>query len=140
MTAVQLQLATLADDVAVVQCALANEVGKTLLVGHSYGGVVITETSIDPKVAGLVYVSAYAPDASESAVSLNNTVAATPIVNDFIQNGEYLTLSTAGVAADFAQDLPAAQQVTIAATQGPTSVPNALGAAVSHGTVEFSSG
>ncbi len=53
VTAVQLPLTSLADDVAVVQRALALENGKTLLVGHSYGGVVITEAGVDPKVAEL---------------------------------------------------------------------------------------
>jgi pimeloyl-ACP methyl ester carboxylesterase len=67
VTAVELPLTSLADDVAVVQRALAREDGKTLLVGHSYGGVGITEAGVDPKVAGLVYVSAFAPDAGESA-------------------------------------------------------------------------
>jgi pimeloyl-ACP methyl ester carboxylesterase len=132
VTAVQLPLTSLADDVAVVQRALANEAGKTLLVAHSYGGVVITEAGVDPKVTGLVYISAFAPDAGESALALNNTVAATPINNDFALNEGFLTISAAGIAADFAPDLPAADQVTIAATQGPVSAPNALGAAVTH--------
>lgn len=133
MTAVQLPLTSLADDVAVVQRALAREDGKTLLVGHSYGGVVITEAGVDPKVAGLVYVSAFAPDAGESALSLNNTVPATPINNDFLPDAAgFLKLSSAGVAADFAQDLSPDQQTTIAATQGPISAPNALSANVTH--------
>jgi pimeloyl-ACP methyl ester carboxylesterase len=122
VTAVQLPLTSLADDVAVVQRALARENGKTLLVSHSYGGMVITQAGIDPKVAGLVYVSAYAPAAGESALSLNNTVPATPIAGDLQQDASgFLTLTNAGVAADFAQDLPASEQITIAATQGPLS-------------------
>jgi pimeloyl-ACP methyl ester carboxylesterase len=122
VTAVQLPLTSLSDDAAVVQRALARETGKVLLVGHSYGGVVITQAGIDPKVAGLVYVSAYAPVAGESALSLNNTVPATPIANDLqLDASGFLTLTNAGVAAGFAQDLPAAQQVTVAATQGPLS-------------------
>lgn len=133
VTAVQLPLTSLADDVAVVQRALGRETGKTLLVGHSYGGVVITQAGVDPKVAGLVYVSAYGPDAGESAMSLNSTVPNTPIINDLSVDGSgFLTVSTAGVAADFAQDLPSADQVTIGATQGPISAPNALGATVTN--------
>ncbi len=77
VSAVQLPLTSLADDVAFVQRALAREDGKTLLTGHSYGGVVITEAGVDPKVAGLVYLSAFAPDAGESALALNGTVAPT---------------------------------------------------------------
>jgi pimeloyl-ACP methyl ester carboxylesterase len=118
---------------AVVQRALARESGEVLLVGHSYGGVVITQAGIDPKVAGLLYVSAYAPDAGESALTLNNTVPATPIIADLQQDASgFLTLSFAGVAADFAQDLPPAEQVTIAATQGPISAANALSASVTQ--------
>jgi pimeloyl-ACP methyl ester carboxylesterase len=133
VTAVQLPLTSLADDAAVVQRALAREDGKTLLVGHSYGGVVITEAGVDAKVAGLVYISAFAPDAGESALALNGTVAPTPIGSDFVPDAAgFLKISDAGVAADFAQDLAPADQVTIAATQGPISAPNALSAPVTH--------
>lgn len=133
VTAVQLPLSSLADDVAVVNRALAREDGPTLLVGHSYGGVVITEAGIDPKVAGLVYVSAFAPDEGESALSLSNTVPPAPVAADFIpDNAGMLKISNAGIAADFAQDLPPREQAILAATQGPTSAPNALGANVSH--------
>src|SRR6202049_437312 len=61
---------SLADDVAVTKRAIAAQNGPVILVGHSYGGVVITEVGNDPKVAGLVYVSAFAPDTGESAASL----------------------------------------------------------------------
>jgi pimeloyl-ACP methyl ester carboxylesterase len=134
VTAVQLPLTSLADDVAVVQRALALEDGKTLLVGHSYGGVVITEAGVDPRVAGLVYVSAFAPDAGESALTLNSTVPATPISSDFLppDAAGFLRISDEGVATDFAPDLPAADQITIAATQGPISAPNGLSASVKN--------
>src|SRR5260370_5346019 len=62
---------SLADDVAVTKRAIAAQNGPVILVGHSYGGVVITEVGNDPKVAGLVYVSAFAPDKRESAASLS---------------------------------------------------------------------
>lgn len=133
VTAVQLPLTSLADDVAVVQRALARENGKTLLVAHSYGGIVMTQAGVDPKVAGLVYVCAYGPDAGESALSLNNTVPATPIASDLVSDAAgFLTLSNSGVAADFAQDLPAAEQTTIAATQGPINAANAFSASVTQ--------
>ena len=61
---------SLADDVAVTKRAIAAQNGPVILVGHSYGGVVITEVGNDRKVAGLVYVSAFAPDTGESAASL----------------------------------------------------------------------
>lgn len=133
VTAVQLPLTSLSDDVATLQRALARETGKTLLVAHSYGGVVITQAGNDPKVGGLVYVAAYAPDNGETALALNGQVAATPIMNDLMLDANgYLTLTAAGVAADFAPDLTPEQQTTIAATQGPISAPNGLGAEVSQ--------
>src|SRR6266436_961508 len=61
---------SLADDVAVTRRAIAAQRGAVLLVGHSYGGVVITEAGTDPKVAGLVYIAAFAPDKGESVSSL----------------------------------------------------------------------
>src|SRR5467141_4156758 len=61
---------SLADDVAVTRRAIAAQRGAVLLVGHSYGGAVITEAGTDPKVAGLVYVAAFAPDKGESVSSL----------------------------------------------------------------------
>lgn len=66
VTIVQNPLTSLADDVAATRRVLARQDGPTILVGHSYGGTVITEAGVDPKVAGLVYVSALAPDAGES--------------------------------------------------------------------------
>src|SRR5689334_6555169 len=61
---------SLADDVAVTKRTLAAQDGPAILVGHSYGGVVITEAGNDPKVAGLVYIAAFAPDTGESVSAL----------------------------------------------------------------------
>ena len=61
---------SLADDVAATRLVLAAQDGPVILVGHSYGGVVITEAGTDPKVAGLVYIAAFAPDTGESVASL----------------------------------------------------------------------
>ena len=61
---------SLADDVAVTKRTLAAQDGPAILVGHSYGGVVITEAGNDPKVAGLVYIAAFAPDKGESVSAL----------------------------------------------------------------------
>ena len=66
VTAVQVPLTSIADDVATVERAIALDPGPVLLVGHSYGGIVITEAGNDPKVSGLVYVSAYAPDLGQT--------------------------------------------------------------------------
>ena len=66
VTVVQIPTVSLADDVAVTRRALAAQKGPVILVGHSYGGAVITEAGNDPKVAGLVYIAAFAPDKGES--------------------------------------------------------------------------
>jgi pimeloyl-ACP methyl ester carboxylesterase len=69
VTVVQNPTVSLADDVAVTKRAIASAKGDVILVGHSYGGVVITEAGRDPKVKGLVYIAAFAPDAGESVSS-----------------------------------------------------------------------
>src|SRR6202008_4891740 len=73
VTIVQNPTVTLGDDVAVTKRAIAAQAGPVLLVGHSYGGVVITEAGNDPKVAALVYIAAFAPDKGESVASLTKT-------------------------------------------------------------------
>src|SRR6267378_8457144 len=70
VTIVQNPTISLADDVAVTKRAIAAQNGPVILVGHSYGGAVITEAGNDPKVAGLVYVAAFAPDKGESVSTL----------------------------------------------------------------------
>ncbi len=70
VTIVQNPTASLADDVAVTKRAIAAAPGKVILVGHSYGGVVVSEAGTDPKVAGVVYITAFAPDTAESVASL----------------------------------------------------------------------
>ena len=70
MTIVQNSTISLADDVAATKRTLAAQKGPVILVGHSYGGVVITEAGNDPKVAGLVYIAAFAPDTGESVSAL----------------------------------------------------------------------
>jgi pimeloyl-ACP methyl ester carboxylesterase len=132
VTAVHLPFTTLADDAAAVKRAVDMQDGPVLLVGHSYGGVVITEAGNDPKVVALVYVAAFAPDAGQSAGDLNGRVAPTPGAKQFRPDANgYLRLTDKGVAEDFAQDLSASEQKLLAATQGQTSGPNELGAKVS---------
>jgi pimeloyl-ACP methyl ester carboxylesterase len=70
VSVVQNPTTSLADDVAVTRRVLAAQEGPAILVGHSYGGVVITEAGTDPKVAGLVYIAAFAPDRGESVSAL----------------------------------------------------------------------
>ena len=70
VTVVQNPTTSLADDVAFTKRVIADQKSPVILVGHSYGGVVVTEAGNDPKVAGLVYITAFAPDAGESVASL----------------------------------------------------------------------
>jgi pimeloyl-ACP methyl ester carboxylesterase len=100
-------------------------------VGHSYGGAVITEAGNDPKVAGLVYVAAFAPDAGQSAGDLNQGYPPPPGAKEFRPDANgFLSMTDKGIAEDFAQDLPAAETKIMAATQGQTSGPYELGAKV----------
>ena len=128
VTAVQLPLSSLADDAATVKRAIALEDGPILLVGHSYGGAVITEAGNDPKVKALVYVAAFAPDAGESAFSLGELVPPSPAAAEIRPDAAgFLKLSPKGILEDFAQDLPEAERKVMVATQGPTSVNSLTG-------------
>lgn len=131
VTAVQLSLASFEDDVAITERAIALEDGPVLLVAHSYGGAVISEAGNDPKVAGLVFVAAFAPDTGESSFSLLQEVPATPIMNELRpDNAGFLKLTANGIAEDFAQQLTPKEQGTLFAAQGPASATGALGAPV----------
>lgn len=119
-TAVSLSLTSLTDDVATVKRAIALIDGPLLLVGHSYGGAVITEAGSDPKVAGLVYVAAFAPDVGESAASLGAGGPPTRLL-EVVRPDEqhFFKLTREGVDEVFAQDLTAAERALIFATQNP---------------------
>jgi len=131
VTAVQLSLASFEDDVAITKRAIALEDGPVLLVGHSYGGAVISEAGNDPKVAGLVFVAAFAPDMGESSFSLLQEVPATPIMNEIRDDAEgFLKLTGKGISEDFAQQLTPKERDTLFAAQGPTAATAALGAPV----------
>jgi pimeloyl-ACP methyl ester carboxylesterase len=119
--AVQLSLTSLEADVATVNRALALVEGPTVLVGHSYGGAVITEAGNDPKVSGLVYIAAFAPDAGESAGSLGASVDPAPIGAEVRPDKEgFLSRSEAGVKSNFAQDLSAEEKDLLYVAQAPT--------------------
>jgi len=122
VVAVQIPLTSFADDVAATQRAIALEDGPVLLVGHSYGGAVITEAGNDPKVAALVYVSAVAPDQGESAFGLITSVP-TPIGSELRPDKSgFLKLTPKGIAEDFAQDISAKEIAILTATQVPVNV------------------
>jgi pimeloyl-ACP methyl ester carboxylesterase len=132
VVSVQIPLTSLADDVAATKRAIALADGPVLLVGHSYGGVVITEAGNDPKVRGLVYIAAFAPDAGESAVTLLKSVPPSPVGAELRPDASgFLKLTNTGVREDFAEELSNNEQQIVFATQIPTSV-NALGAPVSQ--------
>jgi pimeloyl-ACP methyl ester carboxylesterase len=118
---VQNPLTSLADDVAATNRTIDALDGPILLVGHSYGGAVITEAGNNPKVAGLVYVAAFAPDAGESSGSLAKPYGPTPGGAEIrpIEDG-FLVITPKGILEDFAQDLPLAEKTNLIATQGAT--------------------
>ena len=121
VVAVQNPLTSLQDDVAAVQRAIALQDGPVLLVGHSYGGAVITEAGTDPKVAGLVYVAAFAPDAGQAVGELGKEFPPAPGGAEIRPDaGGFLMMTLKGIEEDFAQDLPKAERKILAATQGPT--------------------
>jgi pimeloyl-ACP methyl ester carboxylesterase len=121
VVAVQNPLTSLQDDVAAVQRAIALQDGPVLLVGHSYGGAVITEAGTDPKVAGLVYVAAFAPNAGQAVGELGKEFPPAPGGAEVRPDaGGFLMMTRKGIEEDFAQDLPNDERKILAATQGPT--------------------
>jgi pimeloyl-ACP methyl ester carboxylesterase len=129
---VQNPTASLADDVAVTRRAIAQAPGPVVLVGHSYGGVVVTEAGTDPKVAGVVYIAAFAPDKGESVESLIKNPppgASVPPILPPVDG--YLFLDKAKFRAAFAADVDAAKAAFMADSQVPWGV-NALSGAVTE--------
>ena len=121
VVAVQLPLTSLGADVATVKRAIALSSGPVILVGHSYGGSVITEAGSDPKVEALVYIAAFAPDAGESAGSLGASVEPAPLGAEVRPDAEgYLKLTQSGVSNAFAQDLSDTEKLVLYAAQSPT--------------------
>jgi pimeloyl-ACP methyl ester carboxylesterase len=121
VVAVQNPLTSLADDVAAAKRAIALLDGPALLVGHSYGGAVITEAGNDPRVVGLVYLAAFAPGDGESVASITKPYPAAPLASELRPDTQgYLSLTSKGVAEDFAQDLSINEKENLTATQVPT--------------------
>jgi pimeloyl-ACP methyl ester carboxylesterase len=118
---VGIPLTSFADDVAATKRAIAAEGGPVILVGHSYGGLVITEAGNDPKVAGLVYVAAFAPDADQTITEISKPFPPplglsklTPLSDGF------LLLSPEGIETAFAQDLTNEEKALLVAVQPQT--------------------
>src|SRR5467141_4605611 len=121
VTAVQLPLTSLGDDVATVNRAIALASGPIIMAGHSYGGAVISEAGNDPKVSALVYIAAFAPDAGQSAGSLGASVEPAPMGAEVRPDAQgFLKLTEAGVKNDFAQDLTPTEKSVLFAAQAPT--------------------
>jgi pimeloyl-ACP methyl ester carboxylesterase len=128
--AVQLPLNSLREDVATVRRAMARENGPLLLVGHGYGGSVITAAGNTGQVRGLVFIAAFAPDVSESAASLLTLVPKAPLAGEMLSDPDgYIKLTAKGIREDFAQDLTATEKMALLASQAPTSI-NALSGAI----------
>ena len=131
VTAVQNPLTSFADDVAATNRALALQTGPVILVGHSWGGAVITEAGGDPKVAGLVYVAAFAPDSDEIVGDIAKSYPPPPtFAAPIIDKQGFMSLSSEAIVKHFAWDLPATEARALAATQGPIVV-SAFGTKVS---------
>ena len=122
VVAVHQPLSSLADDVAAVKRVIHAQPGDVLLVGHSYGGVVITEAGNDVKVKGLVYVAAFGPDANESVNDLGKGGPPPDWAKTMKVEDGYSVLSAEAVAKDFAQDLPQADQRILSSKQGWTAM------------------
>ena len=111
---------SLADDVAVTRHTIAAQGKPVVLVGHSYGGAVITEAGNDPKVAGLVYIAAFAPDKGESVASLiKDPPPGAPIPPILPPQAGFLFLDASKFAASFAADVPKDKADFMAQSQVP---------------------
>ncbi len=118
--AVQNPLTSLADDVAATKRALNRIEGECILVGHSWGGTVISEVGNDERVSGLVYIAALAPDTGESMIDLMSKYG--PPSSSHIQEQDgFLWISKEGIQEILANDLSAEQTALIYATQTPPS-------------------
>src|SRR6202142_2171735 len=119
VTSVQNPLTTLPDAVAAAQRVLARQDGPTVLVGHSFSGMIVTEAGVHPNVSALVYVAARAPDAGEDYAALAKTYPTPPATAGIVFDGDEGRLSEKAFLQDFAGDLPAAKARVLYAVQQP---------------------
>src|SRR3981189_1100974 len=119
VTSVQNPLTTLPDAVASAQRVLARQDGPTVLVGHSFSGMIVTEAGMNPNVSALVYVAARAPDAGEDYAALAKTYPTPPATAGIVFDGDEGRLSEEAFLRDFAGDLPEAKGKVLYAVQEP---------------------
>jgi len=121
VTAVQNPLTSLSDDVNAALRIIALQDGPVVLVGHSWGGTVITQAGNDPKVKALVYVAAYMPDEGKSANDASGPYGLTSGQKSIqLDDKHYGSVPPEGVIKYFAQGLPMAERRTVLAVQGQT--------------------
>jgi pimeloyl-ACP methyl ester carboxylesterase len=119
VTSVQNPLTTLKDAVAATQRVLARQDGPTVLAGHSFAGMIVTEAGVHPNVSALVYVAARAPDAGEDYTALAKKFPTPPAAAGIVFDGDEGRLSEAAFLRDFAGDLPEAKAKVLYAVQEP---------------------
>jgi pimeloyl-ACP methyl ester carboxylesterase len=119
VTAVQNPLTTLPEAVASAERVLARQDGPTVLVGHSFSGMIVTEAGMHPNVSAVVYVAARAPDAGEDYAALAKTFPTPPASAGIVFDGDEGRLSEAAFLRDFAGDLPEAKAKVLYAVQEP---------------------
>ncbi len=118
-TAVQNPLTTLPEAVTSAERVLARQDGPTVLVGHSFAGMIVTEAGVHPNVSALVYVAARAPDAGEDYTALAKTYPTPPATAGIVFDGDEGRLSEEAFLRDFAGDLPAEKAKVLYAVQEP---------------------
>ncbi|MDB5393274.1 MAG: alpha/beta hydrolase [Rhodospirillales bacterium] len=118
-TAVQNPLTTLPEAVASAQFVLDRQDGPTVLVGHSFSGMIVTDAGVHPNVSALVYVAARAPEAGEDYTALAKTYPTPPASAGIVFDGDEGRLSEAAFLRDFAGDLPEAKEKVLYAVQEP---------------------
>ena len=119
VVAVDNPLTSLRADVDATRAAISAAPGKVVLVGHSWGGTVITEAGMDPKVISLVYVAAFAPDAGQTSAEQGVNFPVAPGLQALQERDGWLSLSPRTIARDFAQDLKPAALARLEAGQLP---------------------
>ena len=123
VTSVQNPLTTLPDSVAAAERVLSRQDGPTVLVGHSFGGMIVTQSGMHPKVSALVYVAARAPDANEDFTALAKKYPAPPASAGIVYDGDEGRLTEDAYLRDFAGDVPTARAKVLYASQYPFQKP-----------------